>query len=57
MAFEKFRNTLPSYYNDYLNSYLKYLGVQPVSNLQAPPSEKALFESNRQLAQIVKDLR
>jgi hypothetical protein len=50
MAFEKFRNTLPSYYNDYLNSYLKYLGIQPASNLQTTPSERALLESNRQLS-------
>lgn len=54
LAFERFKDTwLPFYFNDYLNCYLKFLGVSSTvagQSLMSPTNDKVIAEQNRALA-------
>ena len=55
LGFDTYRDSLPQFYNDYINSYLKFLQMNP--SLLLPSSERQLFEQNKLLASIVKEIR
>ena len=59
IAFDKYKDCLPPYYNDYLNSYFKYLQIpqESVANLYLQPSERSIYEKNKNLVLIAKELR
>ena len=42
LSFDGYRDKLPQYYNDYLNSYLKYLQMDQA--LLLPPYERILYD-------------
>ena len=53
LSFDSYRDKLPPYYNDYLNSFLKFLQMDQA--LLLPSSERVLFDQNRLLASLVKE--
>ncbi len=53
LAFQKYIEKLPPYYNDYLNSYLKYLKAP---QLLLPSSEQIILSRNSILTQLFKEL-
>ena len=55
LAFDGYRDKLPQYYNDYINSYLKFLQMDQA--LLLPSYERLLFDQNRLLGGLVKELR
>jgi hypothetical protein len=55
LGFDTYRDSLPQFYNDYINSYLKFLQMN--QSLLLPSSERQLFEQNKLLASIVKEIR
>ena len=55
LAFDGYRDRLPQYYNDYMNSYLKFLQMDQA--LLLPNYERLLFDQNRMLGSLVKDVR
>ena len=55
LSFDGYRDKLPQYFNDYINSYLKFLQMDQA--LLLPSFERLLFDQNRMLASLVKDLR
>ena len=55
LSFDGYRDKMPQYYNDYVNSYLKFLQMDQA--LLLPSFERLLFDQNRVLASIVKELR
>ncbi|CDW91762.1 UNKNOWN [Stylonychia lemnae] len=54
LAFQKYIEKIPPYYNDYLNSYLKYLKAD---ELLLTPTDKIYFTNNQYLANAVRDLK
>ena len=55
LAFDGYRDRLPQYYNDCINSYLKFLQMDQA--LLLPSFERLLFDQNRLLGSLVKDVR
>lgn len=48
LSFDSYSSKLPQYYNDYLNSYLKFLQMDQA--LLLPAYERIFFDQNRLLA-------
>jgi hypothetical protein len=46
LSFDGYKDSLPAYYNDYLNSFIKFLQMSPA--LLLPPTEQRLFEATGQ---------
>lgn len=46
MAFDAYRESLPAYYNDYLNSFLKYLQVPATAqnSVYSVPTERRIYD-------------
>ena len=55
LSFDSYRDQLPSYLNDYMNSYIKFLQMDQA--LLLPAYERVLMEQNRHLAQFIKEIR
>jgi len=56
LNFDSYRSKLPQYYNDYINSYLKFLQMDQAL-LLAGGYERVLLEQNRLLGSLVKEMR
>lgn len=59
LSFDSYKESIPFYYNDYFNSFFKFLQIPQTSQMSiySVSSERRLFEQNNILAQLVKDLR
>lgn len=58
LAFDAYKDSLPAYYNDYVNSFIKFLQMSP--QLLLPTTDQRLFEgstANRQLHSLAQDLK
>eukprot|EP00347_Sterkiella_histriomuscorum_P015237 403357791 len=54
LAYQKYIEKLPTYYNEYINSYLKYLQA---GDLLLPQTDKIYFSNNQILSQAYRELK